>query len=223
METPQEKIHRLWKVYENIKELLRDRGYTTVLSGKTVSTFEEFQNEFAVDGEIINKQVMNFISQKERDLSDVFCVGDNSDLFNKKLMMIYFSNDTSIGIKSITAVYDKMKCAHISNCILVYGCSLTPSAKKYLEKTQKLTIEAFAEDDLLTNITKHVMMPQHVLLSQIEKESFFKSSNLADSQLPRITVNDPIARYYGMKRGDVVRIIRKSETAGLAVNYRICN
>lgn len=217
MESPLEKVTRLWKVYGNIKELLKDRGYTTVLSGKTVTTFEEFQQEFAVDGEIVNKQVMNFISQKDKDEDT------KSDLENKKLMMIYFSNDTSIGIKSILAVNDKMKYARISHCILIYGCSLTPSAKKYLEKTQKSSIEAFAEDDLLTNITKHKMMPKHRVLSPTEKMSFFKLSNLVDSQLPRITVNDPIARYYGMKRGDVVQIIKKSETAGMAVNYRICN
>jgi DNA-directed RNA polymerase I, II, and III subunit RPABC1 len=54
--------------------------------------------------------------------------------------------------------------------ILIYQKSLTPSANKVISEMQpKYLLEPFSESDLLVNITHHVLVPKHVVLSKEEK------------------------------------------------------
>ena len=81
-------------------------------------------------------------------------------------------------------------------------------------------METFLESELIVNITKHVLVPQHMVLSNDEKKALLDRYKLTITQLPRMLLSDPISKYYGLKRYQVVKIIRPSETAGRYVTYR---
>merc|ERR1711881_127466 len=95
----------------------------------------------------------------------------------------------------------------------------TPSAKQSLvDMAPKYILEQFLESELLINITKHELVPEHVVMTQEELLVRYK---LKDNMLMRIQCGDPVARYFGLKRGQVVKIIRSSETAGRYISYRL--
>lgn len=69
-------------------------------------------------------------------------------------------------------------------------------------------------------ISRHVLVPKHILLSDEEKEKIVKK--YGDIKLfPRILITDPAIRHLKPKVGDLIKIVRKSVTAGETVYYRV--
>lgn len=59
-------------------------------------------------------------------------------------------------------------------------------------------------------------------MTPVEKRKLLSKYKVTQEQLPRIMLTDPVAKYLGLKRGDVVEVIRESETAGRYTTYRVC-
>jgi DNA-directed RNA polymerases I, II, and III subunit RPABC1 len=130
---------------------------------------------------------------------------------------------SSIGISVMKKFVSHCTANNFKAGILVTSMPLSAQARKVISVTQQYTqVECFLEEDLLVNITHHDLVPKHVLLSREEKTALLKRYRLKETQLPRILSKDPIARYFGLKRGQVVKIIRTSETAGRYASYRLC-
>ena len=66
----------------------------------------------------------------------------------------------------------------------------------------------------------HVYVPKHEIITKKEAEDVLKKYNCTPTQLPLIFVNDPAIVGLGVKPGDMIKITRKSGTAGVSMYYR---
>lgn len=71
------------------------------------------------------------------------------------------------------------------------------------------------------NVLDHIMVPDHKIMSEEEVSQLFSSYSITSEQLPKMYHDDPAVKVIGAKIGDVIRIIRTSQTAGRAESYRL--
>jgi DNA-directed RNA polymerase subunit H len=71
------------------------------------------------------------------------------------------------------------------------------------------------------DILSHEMVPKHEILTKKEKDVLLKQFRASENDLPKIFRNDPAIKGLDANRGDVIRIIRKSPTAGETIYYRV--
>lgn len=64
-------------------------------------------------------------------------------------------------------------------------------------------------------------MPEHAILLEEEKNELLKKFNIMPHQLPKIFSNDAVVKAIGAKPGDILKINRKSSTAGETLYYRL--
>ena len=71
------------------------------------------------------------------------------------------------------------------------------------------------------DVLTHELVPNHILLTEEETQELLKKYSITRGQLPKIKTSDVVVKQIGAKPGDVLKIIRRSLTAGKAVAYRL--
>ncbi len=107
-----------------------------------------------------------------------------------------------------------------NNPKLVVVNSINKKAKQYISINYPKT-EIFTEVELMVNLVDYVLVPKHEVLSKDEIDKFYKEFNCKKRNMPKMLTGDAVARYYNVKPGDIVRILRPSTTSGEAPAYRL--
>jgi DNA-directed RNA polymerase subunit H len=76
------------------------------------------------------------------------------------------------------------------------------------------------------NVLLHDLVPEHAILSEKEAEVVLKELRINADQLPKIRKDDPVLNTLEMtgqeiKEGQIIKITRNSESAGVCIVYRM--
>lgn len=191
---------RLFKICKTVYKMLEDRGYI-VNKEPEMDNFDEFKEKFKFREELSMLVENNY----------------------KELIYLEFSSREKLTVEDIKDIGVRLFHKDIKNGILISKGPPTTLCKNSIQDIaeNKIFIEVFEEKELLVNITEHELVPKHIILSEEDKKLLLEKYKLKESQLPKILLTDPIAKYLGLKRSQVVKIIRPSETAGKYITYRI--
>jgi len=94
---------------------------------------------------------------------------------------------------------------------------------KHLWETEGMFVIIQNIKRLQFNIQKHVMVPEHIIITDDEVTEVRKKYNITDyNQFPEISRFDPVAQTICMRPGQVCEIKRPSKSAIISNYYRIC-
>ncbi|MDO5859753.1 DNA-directed RNA polymerase subunit H [Methanobrevibacter sp.] len=71
------------------------------------------------------------------------------------------------------------------------------------------------------DIQDHKLVPTHEIMTEEEIAEEFGDVEYDFKDLPKIRSDDPVVKAIEAKAGDVLRITRESQTAGVFITYRI--
>jgi len=154
---------------------------------------------------------------------DVSIVAKKTNHDNRSVM-VYFIYEPKVSVKRVKNIKEmidndetKYECL-----ILVYKTAITTFAKQFITTdVNDLFVQAFSERELSFNVTKHHLVPKHEVLTPEEKRNVVKKYRTPMKQFPLMLSSDPVARYYGLLPGGMVKITRPSPTAGEYTLYRV--
>lgn len=135
----------------------------------------------------------------------------------QKALVWCVPGEATVGINSINRLAKAMKDAEVERGIIVTDGRYTHAVKQGAKKKKiELLPKTFPAFDLF----QHRLVPKHEMLDEEEKAELLLKYKVQPYQLPQISSLDPTVKAIGAKPGDVLRIIRKSQTAGEHMAYR---
>lgn len=188
---------------------------------KTTIEMLEDRN-FKVSDEDKGLPYQDFASRLEENQIDIIANHKSSDV--KVAYVSYILDSKTFSKKDLLtkkAFIDENFPTKEMTVIIIVQEKPTPQIAKELQNDEFKSYEIFLTKNLMFNITHHEIVPRHIILTEDESKKVLDDYQSTKSQLPKLLSTDPVAKYYGMKTGDICKIIRHSPMTGESIYYRM--
>jgi DNA-directed RNA polymerase I, II, and III subunit RPABC1 len=167
---------------------------------------------------IDNYKTIAYNNLDQNDVTFFQLESDEAEKLGSKTVNIKFINRK---ITTIRKVIDIETFMDIDGYKFVIVNNIAPKAVKQI--TDYKQTELFYDYELLINLIDHILVPKHNKLNELEKQFFMVAYQISETDLKnlkRMYIDDPVARYYKLSVGDIVKIERPSLTSGISIDYR---
>jgi DNA-directed RNA polymerase subunit H (RpoH/RPB5) len=238
-------ISTLFKLFKNVVEMMKTRGYDTHRFEKILTRDLYYFNDVYTHSEKKNSVQKILMSDKigKTGLRGLLSY-DFKHLDGKNRCLVFFAelgNSKSISkgeAQIFGLLFKEKKC---NNGIIISSVDLSPSAKQEvmaLESSSNYHIDFFLDKDIMYNplvcdlgsrIKVRSDDPDEEdydeygieILTGEDEETFLSENRILKEQLPRIASEDPVAKYYGLRHGQIIRCIRKAVIPETLINEEI--
>ena len=125
--------------------------------------------------------------------------------------------EATVGIAAMNTLYKIMKEKELDRAIVVTEGRYTHAVKLGAKKKK---VELLPKSFPVFDIFEHGLVPFHEILTEKERNQLLTQFKVKPYQIPQIKSGDPAVKAIGAKPGDVLKITRKSITAGEHITYR---
>ena len=123
-------------------------------------------------------------------------------------MICYYPDNNKITIELVKNFFEYLEKYKTKHGIIVYNESLTPDANALISEylPDDYWIEIFCSENLTFIPIDHKLVPLHVRLTS--EEIKLELANIRLNDLPEILDSDPIIKFMGYRKDDIIRVHR---------------
>jgi DNA-directed RNA polymerase subunit H len=180
------------------------------LSTTKVETIEERKAEV-----LIKLRKYKLIEKEKFEGAYAYIIDIPQD--KEKAIVWCILGEATVGIAAMNTLYKVMKEKDLDRAIVVTEGRYTHAVKLGAKKKK---VELLPKSFPVFDIFEHALVPFHEILTEKEKNQLLAQFKVKPYQMPQIKSGDPAVKAIGAKPGDILRITRKSTTAGEHITYR---